>query len=339
MKEIRFPAIAVIASILILSTFVPIQQVQAQTVTHMLESCLNNVQFSVQGEVGTAGTLGVDYELGTYLAGGNGGLGHGFGNAYDFNSGHFITAAENGFVSTPAAGFTATGGLEDADHNWLQGTTFPVVVDLGAGNAADQAIVFNSIDHFGVSTGLCSGADQNLWNAMIEGIEFTVYGTNNLADAQAAAITAAVFNPGGDLSPNEGGIVPLVGPGSTFELGVLDYVFNDGWQDFGNVQEADDFASVWQFSQPYRFIAVFSHFTDPFVGDNFRSFDNELDAIGRFLTAVGEPCTNCPLVGGEYFTLDTTALLLAGVQTNLAWIIPLAFSAVGIGAFIFRKKF
>ena len=44
-------------------------------------------------------------------------------------------------------------------------------------------------------------------------------------------------------------------------------------------------------------------------------------------------------VGGEYFTLDTTALLLAGVQTNLAWIIPVAVSTVGIGAFLLRKKF
>jgi len=43
-------------------------------------------------------------------------------------------------------------------------------------------------------------------------------------------------------------------------------------------------------------------------------------------------------VGGEYFTLDTTALLLAGVQTNLAWIIPV-LAAAGIGAFVLRKKF
>jgi len=43
-------------------------------------------------------------------------------------------------------------------------------------------------------------------------------------------------------------------------------------------------------------------------------------------------------VGGEYFTLDQTALLLSGVQTNLAWLIPV-LSAVGIGAFLIRKKF
>jgi len=43
-------------------------------------------------------------------------------------------------------------------------------------------------------------------------------------------------------------------------------------------------------------------------------------------------------VGGEYFTLDTAALLLAGMQTNLAWIIPVLSAAV-IGAVLLRKKF
>jgi len=36
-------------------------------------------------------------------------------------------------------------------------------------------------------------------------------------------------------------------------------------------------------------------------------------------------------VGGEYFTLDTTALLVAGLQTNLAWIVSLMVLAIGIG--------
>ena len=45
-----------------------------------------------------------------------------------------------------------------------------------------------------------------------------------------------------------------------------------------------------------------------------------------------------PVVGGEYFTLDKTALLVAGLQTNLAWIIPL-LAVAGIGAVVLRKKF
>jgi len=322
--------------VLILGSFSSIPLAEAQ-IDLDLESCLNGALFTVQGELGTAGTLGVDYELGTYLAGGNGGLGHGFGDQYNFQSGHFITNVENGFVSTPVGGLNPTGAIEATDHNWLQGTTLPVVVDLGAGNAADQAIVFNSLDHLGVN---CANPNANelLWDAVIEGIEFTVYGTNVQADALAAAATAAVFNPGGAGSATEGGIVPAVGAGSTFEQGTLDYVFNDGWFDHGAANEGDDFASVWQFTQPYRYIAVFSHFTDPFVGDNFRSFDNELDAIGRFLTSVGSPCLQCGIVGGEFLPIDAAALLVAGASATSAWLIPVVLSVLGIGLFVVSRK-
>jgi len=44
-------------------------------------------------------------------------------------------------------------------------------------------------------------------------------------------------------------------------------------------------------------------------------------------------------VGGELLPIDTTALLLAGMQINLAWMIPVALSAVGIGIFLVKKKF
>ena len=44
-------------------------------------------------------------------------------------------------------------------------------------------------------------------------------------------------------------------------------------------------------------------------------------------------------VGGEYFTLDTMSLLLAGIHTNLAWLVPVAISAVGISAFLVKRKF
>ncbi len=47
---------------------------------------------------------------------------------------------------------------------------------------------------------------------------------------------------------------------------------------------------------------------------------------------------NGMLVGGEYFTLDTTALLLAGIQTNALWIIPALMGAAGIGIVLVRKK-
>jgi len=52
----------------------------------------------------------------------------------------------------------------------------------------------------------------------------------------------------------------------------------------------------------------------------------------------------CPIggngaIGGKLLPIDTTALLLAGVQTNLGWIIPVTISAVGISAFLVKRKF
>ncbi len=45
-----------------------------------------------------------------------------------------------------------------------------------------------------------------------------------------------------------------------------------------------------------------------------------------------------PPVGGEYLPINTTALLLAGVQTNLAWLLPVILSIVGIGLVLVRRK-
>ncbi len=42
-------------------------------------------------------------------------------------------------------------------------------------------------------------------------------------------------------------------------------------------------------------------------------------------------------VGVDFIQPDTTELLLAGMQTNLAWIIPVSLSAVGIGVFVARR--
>jgi len=48
--------------------------------------------------------------------------------------------------------------------------------------------------------------------------------------------------------------------------------------------------------------------------------------------------TFCPsLVGGEFLSLDTTALLVAGITTPVAWMVY-AVSAIGIGAFWFARN-
>jgi len=44
------------------------------------------------------------------------------------------------------------------------------------------------------------------------------------------------------------------------------------------------------------------------------------------------------IVGGEFLPIDTTTLLLAGVQTNASWIFPVVLLAAGIGLVFLRKR-
>ena len=322
------PSFLILAGIL-LTSYSVFSPNDAFAVNILLESGINGNFYNIEGVPGTAGTQGVDFELGTYLAGGNTGKGHGFKNSYGFDSGHYCTAAEpNCFVSGPPA-FTDANGINFLDHNWLQGTTRPVVVDLGAGNADDRAIVFNSIDHLGVENTVYNDPEKDLWNALIEGIEFTVYATNDPVDANACATTDGAFGN------TEAGAVPGAGACSSFEQGVLLFVFIDGWDDFGATNEGDDFASVWQFTQDYQYIAVYSNESDPFLLDGFRSFDNELDAIGRFIGIL--PGVD-DIIGGEIIPIETTVLLLAAAQSPAAWLTTLTIAALGIGAYVFTRN-
>ena len=44
-------------------------------------------------------------------------------------------------------------------------------------------------------------------------------------------------------------------------------------------------------------------------------------------------------VGSTLIPIDTTALLLVGVQTNAAWMIPIIVATISIGFVLFRRKF
>jgi len=44
-----------------------------------------------------------------------------------------------------------------------------------------------------------------------------------------------------------------------------------------------------------------------------------------------------PVVGGEFLSIDTTALLLAGAQ-SFSWMIPVILSGIGIGLFVVSRK-
>ena len=44
------------------------------------------------------------------------------------------------------------------------------------------------------------------------------------------------------------------------------------------------------------------------------------------------------VVGGNYMQIDSTALILAGIQTSTAWLIPVILSLVGIGFVLVRRN-
>jgi len=69
-----------------------------------------------------------------------------------------------------------------------------------------------------------------------------------------------------------------------------------------------------------------------FVNIRFTCFITSIDFDAQW-------SMKAPSVGGEILPIDTTALLLAGVQTNAAWLIPVVLSVVGIGVILLRKKF
>ena len=79
---------------------------------------------------------------------------------------------------------------------------------------------------------------------------------------------------------------------------------------------------------------------------NFNSGDGCSDMCqvesGWQCTSVPSQTSECrmiTLVGGQIIPVDSTALLVAGAQTNALWLIPLIGTAVIIGVVLAKKKF
>ncbi len=62
------------------------------------------------------------------------------------------------------------------------------------------------------------------------------------------------------------------------------------------------------------------------------AFDNS-PVLGYFVEF-----DSCGVVGGEFLSIDTTALVLAGLQSSAIWMLPVIAGAVGVGAFYIKTR-
>ena len=107
-----------------------------------------------------------------------------------------------------------------------------------------------------------------------------------------------------------------------FSSGVATLVFIPGWTAATGI---DDFVARWMPTIPgfYNMIAI-----EPAFAGGAHDGVTEIDAIKCFFTNVG----------GEYLTLDTQALFVAGLQSTAIWMLPIISSVVGFGLFVISRK-
>jgi hypothetical protein len=284
-------------------------------------------QFTLPTVDSTAGTLGTDYELATLAFAvrtnpvnvGNlaGDTGNGFNDRYDFeNLDAFPTLDQpannigeldsldprnaiiiGGMVRNPGFRFVHIGRNAFV---WRVGTETDSVL-------TDEVTVFPSIDHLfdpeipGYGPNRMNPPPGDFGNILLEAAEFTVFGTNDPAEARRAAETSEYFGRGG----------PGVLPNASWFRATLTKVFAEGFKDYNgrsafapapdgatpSAQEGDDFASQWRFRDasgnpvPVKYVAVYANRTreerffrpDPqgnIPGNLAQSNEAEIDAVG-----------------------------------------------------------
>ncbi len=67
--------------------------------------------------------------------------------------------------------------------------------------------------------------------------------------------------------------------------------------------------------------------------------NNVLVISGTFLTILVQlQISHSQAVGGELLSIDSTALMLAGLQSSAIWMLPVLAGAVGVGAFYIKTR-
>jgi hypothetical protein len=329
-------------------------------------------QFTLPTEDATAGTLGTDYQLATFFFGvpktgppqgdTNGNTGNGFADRYDFENLNAFSLGQAG---------SNVGDLDSLDPNnavlgpggrpinpgfrFVHPSDQPFIWRIGEDTdeqRAQQVIVFPSIDHLfdpevpGYGPNAQNPPAGGLGNVVLEAIEFTVWGTNDRAEAIVAALTPGYFGFGGR------GTLPASGK---WARGVLIKVLAEGFKDFNGFspfanrpegfslspQEGDDFASIWEFRDQSgglvaaKYVAVYANRTRDtrfFIpdaqgnipGNLAESAEAEIDAVGFIpMTMPPEPgkCATLCFRSPQYFLLNSNRLprgsvIVGGVNMN-----------------------
>lgn len=297
-------------------------------------------QITLPTSEGTAGTVGTDYKLARLAFGfasnvpqvGDlaGDTGNGFSDRYDFeNLNAFSIPQAAGNVGDldsldPRNGVLVGGRVINPGFRFVHIGQQAFVWQVGEQDDlvfTREVTVFPSIDHLfdpeipGYGPKAANPPPGGFGNAMLEATEFTVWGTNDRAEAQIAAQTPGYFGRGGTGSA----------PNNKWFRASLAKVFADGFKDYNGLspfanraagsdpspQESDDFASQWQFRNSsgnpvaVKYVAVYANrtrdekfyradATGNIPGNLAQSNEAEIDGVGfkefigpRFATIAG----------------------------------------------------
>ncbi|MCI0392446.1 MAG: carboxypeptidase regulatory-like domain-containing protein [Acidobacteria bacterium] len=281
--------------------------------------------FTLPTVEGTAGMLGSDYKLATLEFGfasnvpqvGDlaGDTGNGFSDRYDFENLNAFSipqsANEIGDLDSlnPSNRVIVGGRFINPGFRFVHIGRQAFIWRVGGDDntvLAREVTVFPSVDHLfdpevpGYGPRMANPPIGGFGNIALEALEFTVWGTNDRAEAEVAARTPEYFGRGGT------GVLP----NNKWFRATLSKVFAEGFKDYngrspfaaaGNntdpsPQEGDDFASRWQFRDGsgapvgVKFVAVYANrtrdaaFFQPdqngnIPGNTAQSNECEIDAV------------------------------------------------------------
>ncbi len=255
-------------------------------------------QFKLPTVDTTAGTLGTDYQLASFFFGVpktgqpvgdlNGNTGNGFSDRYNFENLNAFNLAQAGSQIgdldslDPNNAIIGPGGrVINPGFRFVHFGDQPFIWSIGQDTDSQQArqvIVFPSIDHLldpetpGYGPNAANPPPGGIGNIVLEAIEFTVWGTNDRAEAIRAAQTVNFFGLGGT------GVLPSNGK---WFRATLVKVFAEGFKNYNGIspfatrpagstpspQEGDDFASCWEFRDqngnptPVKYVAIYANNT------------------------------------------------------------------------------